>query len=110
MPSPNLHNIRTIYFRAPDDGWIGGEYGELWHYDGKNWQREKLPVQLHVNRLLLRWNGELLAFVDAPFQTAYLRREQEGWKLFMRGDGDNGLALSPRDDLYVLQRPKLSYP
>lgn len=80
VPTPNVNRIRHFLFTAPHEAWLACEYGELWHWQNGEWQQEKLPTFLHVERLFLTSEGLLYAACEAPEQTAFLRRRHGQWQ------------------------------
>ena len=74
---PNSDRIRELVFIAPDNIWGACEWGEIIHYDGREWQLISNPTFGHLNSIafvndslgwaigeyrshsiLLKWNGK----------------------------------------------------
>jgi len=102
LPSPNVYTIRDVLFVSRDEGWIGCEYGEMWHFFKGRWEQEELPTQIHVNRLRREKDGNLFAICEAPQQGALLRRSRGKWQtLLARENGQIvALAMSPAQILF----------
>jgi len=77
----NVYQCSDLYFRSPEEGWLGCLYGEIWHYWRGEWQREKVPVFIHLQQFVPARDGTLYAICRAPQQVAVLRRGTQGWEL-----------------------------
>lgn len=82
--SGNVQNIRALAFASPDEGWMGGEYGELWHYQNGHWQQEELPAFIHIEKMKVLADSALYLLCEAPAQNALLRYHRGAWQtIFM---------------------------
>jgi len=101
--SGNAQNIRALVFASPQEGWLGGEYGELWHYQHGQWQQEGLPVFSHVENMKQLADGALYVFCEAPEQNALLRYGEGAWQtLFSNVKGNvRTPVLTPSQRLLV---------
>lgn len=79
--SRNVSNIRDLYFVSPEEGWLAGSFGEVWHYYHGQWEKEKTPTFIHVNRFELSPDGSLYASCEAPSQAALLKRASGEWQM-----------------------------
>lgn len=78
--SGNVQNIRAIYFSSPQEGWLGCEYGELWHYQNGQWRQEAAPTFLHINTIKLLADNALYVLCEAPAQNSLLRYHGGQWQ------------------------------
>lgn len=94
--SGNVQNIRALTFASPQEGWIGGEYGEFWHYQRGQWQPEKLPAFIHVDEMKALADSALYLLCEAPAQNALMRYHRGVWQtIFTNVEGNlRGPALT----------------
>ncbi len=101
--SGNVQKIRALYFTSPDEGWLGGEYGELWHYEKGRWQQQALPVFIHIERIKRLADRGLYVNCEAPQQTMLLRHYEGAWQtLFTATEGHFRVPiLTPEQHLLI---------
>ncbi len=101
--SGNVQKSRALLFTSPEEGWLGGEYGELWHYQKGQWQQEKLPVFIHIEKIKLLADGALYLICEAPQQNLLLRYYRGAWQtLFTAVDGHLRVpAMTPEQRLLI---------
>lgn len=60
--APNFHDA---FVRGPDDVWLAGDHGQVWHYDGVNWSSLDAGVDVTLRGI----DGEGAVPADAPPET-----------------------------------------
>ncbi len=102
--SGNAQNIRTLVFASPQEGWIGCDYGEFWHYKHGQWGPEPLPTFMHIHNLRLLQDGALYAHCRAPEQNVLLRFHADKWQTLLSNvkGALEGALLTPQQHLLIM--------
>ncbi len=65
---PNADRIRDLCYLSDDNIWCGCEWGEILHYDGKNWKLIPTPTFVHIHRILVIDNNNYWIFGESHNQ------------------------------------------
>ena len=125
--TPNADGIRGMDYLAPDNIWGACEWGEIIHFDGKEWKLVPSPVFGHLstvtmisdtlgyltgeyrgNGILLKWNGKelvLLHQVNDQIEKVMMVNPEIGW-LFVDNNKSIGFILR-NDQLLKVNYSKL---
>ena len=92
VPSPNSDRIRTLWFTSADNGWAGGDWGQIMHWNGKKWQLLAGPVPFHYARLFMPDATHGWIAIKSPYQGARLAAFHDG-RITVATDSSESAAL-----------------
>jgi hypothetical protein len=95
LPAQTNGVLWAIAGNGPDDIFIAGDDGLIFHFDGESWQLEEFPSSLHVHALCstgnrvfsVGWMGQICV------------RENGAWKLVQGGGSDAATINQPLFDI-----------